>query len=97
MAIGIISWIVIGLAAGFIATKLVNLRGDDPLVGILCGLGGAVVAGILFSVISGRGVVAWDIWSMLCAAGGAVAGAAVYHVIRSRSISHGQQSIRRSY
>lgn len=97
MAIGIISWIVIGLVAGFIATKLVNLRGDDPLVGILCALGGAVVAGILFSVISGRGVAAWDIWSMLCAAVGGVAGAAGYHVIRSRSISRGQQSIRRSY
>jgi uncharacterized membrane protein YeaQ/YmgE (transglycosylase-associated protein family) len=97
MAIGIISWLVIGIVAGFIASKLVNLRGDDPLVGILCATGGAVVAGILFSLISGRGVAPWDLWSMLAAAAGAAAGAAVYHVIRSRSISHGQQSVRRSY
>ena len=97
MAIGIISWIVIGLVAGFIATKFVNLRGDDPLVGIICAVVGGIVGGVLFSVISGRGVVPWDLWSMLVAAVGAAAGAAIYHIIRSRSISHGQQSVRRSY
>lgn len=97
MAIGIISWIVIGLVAGFIATKFVNLRGDDPLVGIICAVVGGIVGGILFSVVSGRGVVAWDLWSMLAAAAGAAAGAAIYHVVRSRSIGKTQQSVRRSY
>ena len=97
MAIGIITWLAIGVVAGFIASKLVNLRGDDPLVGILSSVGGALVGGIVFSLVSGRGVVAWDLWSMLAALVGAAAGAGVYHMIRSRSIGKTQQSVRRSY
>ena len=97
MVIGIFSFIVIGILAGFIASKVVNLRGDDPLIGIACALGGALAGGILFSLLSGRGVVAWDVWSLLCSAAGAAAGAAVYHVVRSRTISKTQQSVRRSY
>ena len=96
-AIGIITWIVLGIVTGFIASKVVNLRGDDPLIGIGCAVGGAIVGGILFSVISGRGVLPWDLSSMVCAVAGAVLGAIIYHTIRARSITKTQQSLRRSY
>ena len=97
MLFGIIGWVLVGLVVGFVATKFVNLRGDEPLIGILAGLAGAIVGGVLFAVISGRGVQAWDVWALLCAAAGAAVGAAGYHLIRSRSISHDSQTVRRSY
>ena len=96
MLLAFVGWILIGLVVGFIASKLVNLRGDDPLVGIACALVGALVGGLLFSILSGRGIVAWDPWSMLTSVGGAAVGAALYHAIRSRSIPRDHKSVRRS-
>lgn len=97
MFIVFLSWIGIGLLTGFIASKLVNLRGDDPIVGIACATVGAVAAGILYAVLSGQGVSTWNLWSMGAAVMGGVAGAAIYHLVRSRSIGREQQSVRRSY
>jgi hypothetical protein len=53
MLVGITGWIVRGLIAGFIATKIVNLRGDEPELSI--GMG-AVIGGWLYTAIIGAGV-----------------------------------------
>jgi uncharacterized membrane protein YeaQ/YmgE (transglycosylase-associated protein family) len=97
MLLGIVGWIVVGLVIGFVTSKVVNLRGDDPRLGIAAAVGGAVVAGALFSMISGGGVTAWNVWGLLCAAGGAVVGVVLWHLIRSRTISHTRYVPRRSY
>ncbi len=88
MILGILGWVVVGLVVGFVASKVVSLAGDDPRMGIGCAVGGAVVAGILYGVISGAGVTAWNPWGLLVAAVGAVAGAVTWHLVRSRTISH---------
>lgn len=97
MILGVFLWVVVGLAVGFVCSKLVNLRGDDPLIGIVAGVAGAVVAGVLHAVISGRGVPGFDAWQLAFAAIGAAVAAAGWHAYRSRSISHTRPSIRRSY
>jgi uncharacterized membrane protein YeaQ/YmgE (transglycosylase-associated protein family) len=97
MIIGIIGWIAVGLIVGFIATKIVNLRGDDPRLGIGIAAGAAVVVGAIYSLISGSGVTAWNPWSVLFAAIGGVVGVVVWHAVRSRSISHERYRPRRSY
>jgi uncharacterized membrane protein YeaQ/YmgE (transglycosylase-associated protein family) len=97
MVFGIIGWIVIGLIIGFIASKLVNLRGDDPRFSIGVAAGGALVAGLLYSIIGGASITAWNMWSMLFAAIGGIVGAVAWHAIRSRSISHERYVPRRSY
>jgi uncharacterized membrane protein YeaQ/YmgE (transglycosylase-associated protein family) len=97
MILGIIGWIVVGLVVGFIASKLVNLRGDDPRLSIGVAVGAAVVAGWLYSMISGAGVTAWNVWGLLFAAIGAVVGAVVWHAVRSRFISHERYVPRKSY
>ncbi len=97
MIFAIASWVLLGLLVGFIVSKLVDLRGDDPLIGILAGLGGGIVGGIAHAVVSGRGVVAWDVWNLLFAMIGAAAGASLWHAIRSRSISHDRGTVRSSY
>jgi drug/metabolite transporter (DMT)-like permease len=97
MIFGIASWLLLGLLVGFIISKSIDLHGDDPLIGILAGLGGAVVGGVGHAFLSGRGVVAWDMWNMLFTILGAAAGAGLWHGIRSRSISHERGTVRSSY
>jgi uncharacterized membrane protein YeaQ/YmgE (transglycosylase-associated protein family) len=98
MLIGIIiGWIVIGLIAGFIATKFVDLHGDDPRLGYAVACGGAVVAAALYSMISGAGVSAWNVWALLFAAIGAVAGIVTWHGVRSRYVSRESYTTRKSY
>ena len=97
MFIGVVGWVVVGLLIGFIASKAVNLRGDDPRAGIGVATIAAVVFAAGYSIISGAGVSAWNLWSILFAAIGAIAGVVTWHLVRSRYVSKEQQSYRRSY
>ena len=56
MVMGVIGWIVLGLIAGFIASKLVNKRGEGLPFDILLGIVGAVIGGWIFTAagVSGR-------------------------------------------
>ena len=97
MLIGIFGWVVIGLLIGFTVSKVLDLHGDDPRLGIAAAVGGAVVAGTLYSIISGAGVSALNLWSMLFAAIGAAAALAAWHVVRSRYVSRMPYTRRSSY
>ena len=48
---GIIAWLVVGLVAGFLGSKIVNKRGEGVLMDIILGLIGAFVGGFLFSLV----------------------------------------------
>ena len=97
MFLGLLGWVVLGLIVGFIASKFVDLRGDDARLGIGVAAVGAVGAGALYSIISGNGVSPWNVWSLLFAAIGAVVGAVAWHAVRSRSISKAPYTRRSSY
>ena len=97
MFFGLVGWVVVGLVAGFIVSKVINLHGDDPKLGIGVSAGGAVVGGFLYSLVSGDLVSAWNFWSIVFAALGAGAGAAIWHGVRSRYVSRESYSVRRSY
>lgn len=92
--VSILGWIVLGLVVGYIASRLVNLRGDDVRFGIACAVAGALAAGILHALISGNGLNPWQKWGALFAILGAAVGAAAWHMIRSRSVSREQGSYR---
>jgi uncharacterized membrane protein YeaQ/YmgE (transglycosylase-associated protein family) len=87
MLIGIIGWLLVGLIAGFIASKLVNLRGDEPAISITVSAVAAVLGGWLFSAISGSPVSAFNIWSLLIAAWVAGMALAIWHAVRRRYAS----------
>jgi uncharacterized membrane protein YeaQ/YmgE (transglycosylase-associated protein family) len=97
MLMGIVGWVVVGLAVGFIVSKVLDLHGDDPLLGIGISVGGAVVFAVLYTVISGAGVSSFNVWSLIFAGVGAGVGVAAWHLIRSKSVSHAPQSRRTSY
>ena len=93
----LLSWIGAGLLVGFVASKAINLRGDDPKLGIFAAMGGALAAGIIYSMVSGTSMTTWTVWGQASAAIGGVVGVVVWHVIRSRSITHEKFTARRSY
>jgi len=51
-----LAWIILGLLAGFIGSKLVNKRGEGLIVDILLGIFGAIVGGWLFNRFGASGV-----------------------------------------
>jgi uncharacterized membrane protein YeaQ/YmgE (transglycosylase-associated protein family) len=78
----IIAWIVLGLIAGFIGSKIVNKRGEGLLLDIVLGIVGAVVGGWLFSFFGAHGVTGLNLYSLLVAVVGAIVVLVVYHAIR---------------
>jgi uncharacterized membrane protein YeaQ/YmgE (transglycosylase-associated protein family) len=79
-----IAWIVLGLVAGFIASKLVNKSGDGMILDILLGIVGAVVGGWLFNAFGMTGVTGINIYSLLVAVVGAVVFLVIYHALFRR-------------
>lgn len=77
----IIGWIILGLIAGFIASKIVNRTGEGVIVDILLGIGGAVVGGWLFHGFGMRGVNGVNLYSFVVATIGAIVVLVVYHAL----------------
>ena len=81
----IIGWIILGLIAGFIASKIVNKQGGGIVLDIFLGIIGAIAGGFLFSLIGAAGITGFNIWSMFVAIVGAVVVLLVYHAISGLS------------
>ncbi len=80
-----LAWIILGLIAGFIASKLVNKTGEGVILDIVLGVIGAVVGGWLFSTFGMSGVTGVNIYSMLVAVVGAVVVLVIFHAIRRKA------------
>lgn len=81
----VIAWIVLGLIAGFIASKIVNRRGEGVLLDIVLGIIGAVVGGWLFHTFGMSGTTGVNLYSLLVAVIGAVVVLVIYHAITGRT------------
>jgi uncharacterized membrane protein YeaQ/YmgE (transglycosylase-associated protein family) len=79
-----IAWIVLGLIAGFIASKIVNKAGEGFLLDIVLGVVGAVIGGYLFQTFGMSGVSGLNLYSILVAVVGAVVVLVVYHALIGR-------------
>jgi len=77
-----LAWIVLGLVAGFIGSKIVNKKGDGIIIDILLGVVGAVVGGWLFNTFGATGVTGLNLYSILVAVVGAVIFLVAYHALR---------------
>jgi uncharacterized membrane protein YeaQ/YmgE (transglycosylase-associated protein family) len=69
---GLISWIVLGLIAGFIASRLVGERGRGFVMTTLLGVIGAVIGGEIMTVLGRHEVNGLNIYSMAVAVAGAI-------------------------
>ncbi len=78
----IITWVVLGLIAGFIASKIVDAQGQGIVLDIILGVVGAFVGGWIFEFFGKAGVTGFNLYSMAVAIVGAIAVLVVYHVVQ---------------
>jgi uncharacterized membrane protein YeaQ/YmgE (transglycosylase-associated protein family) len=85
--VSIIAWIILGLIAGFIASKIVNRHGEGIVLDIILGIIGAVVGGWIMTAVGGQGVNGFNLYSILVAIGGAIVVLVIAHALRGRPAS----------
>ena len=81
----ILAWIILGLIAGFIGSKIVNKSGEGIIRDILLGIVGAFVGGFIVSLFGGQGVTGLNLWSIIVAVIGAVVFLLLYHALFRRT------------
>ena len=81
---GIISWIILGLIAGFIGSKIVDRQGQGFWLDLALGIIGALVGGFLFDFFGATGVTGLNIWSMIVAIAGSVVVLLIYNAVTGR-------------
>jgi uncharacterized membrane protein YeaQ/YmgE (transglycosylase-associated protein family) len=80
--VSILGWIILGLIAGFIASKIVNKTGEGIVMDVVLGIVGALVGGWAFSLIGHAGVTGFNLYSMFVSVIGAVVVLLIYHAVR---------------
>lgn len=83
-AMSFVVWIVLGLVAGFIGSKLVNKTGEGLIRDVLLGVVGAIIGGYLFNLFGASGVTGLNLYSVLVAVVGAVVFLVIYHALFRR-------------
>ena len=81
----IIAWLILGLIAGFIGSKIVNRSGEGVLLDIGLGIVGAVVGGFLFSLIGAAPVTGLNIYSLIVAIIGSIVVLLIYYSVTGRN------------
>ena len=80
----LLGWIVFGLITGFIASKIINSRGEGCLVNVTLGLAGSVVGGLIFELLGNNIIWDFDLKSMAVSIIGAIVVLLIYHAITGR-------------
>ena len=80
----IIAWVILGLIAGFIASKIVNKSGQGFFIDLVLGIVGAIVGGFIFSTLGASGITGLNLYSMVVAVIGAVVVLVIYHMVSGR-------------
>ncbi|MDE2489065.1 MAG: GlsB/YeaQ/YmgE family stress response membrane protein [Alphaproteobacteria bacterium] len=82
----LIAWLIVGLIAGWLASMVVNRRGEGAILDILLGVVGAFVGGYLFRYFGHAGVNGINLHSILVAGVGAILVLVIYHAIFRRRV-----------
>lgn len=83
----IVGWIVFGVACGWLASRIIQVRGEGTLHDVALGVAGAVLGGWLFARLGAVAVHGFNLSSMGVAVAGAVVMLLVYHALFGRQAS----------
>jgi len=78
----ILRWIILGLIAGLLGSKIVSRRDEGMFLNIGLGMVGAVAGGYLFNFLGPDRATPLNLYSVLVATAGAILVLIVYHGIR---------------
>jgi uncharacterized membrane protein YeaQ/YmgE (transglycosylase-associated protein family) len=78
----ILAWIVLGVVAGFIASKVVNKSGEGLIRDLILGVIGAFVGGWIMERFGEAGVSGLNVYSLVVAVLGAIVVLVVFHTVR---------------
>ena len=78
----ILAWVILGIVAGFIASKVVNKTGEGLVLDLVLGVIGALVGGWIMSLFGQAGVSGLNLYSLVIAVLGAIVVLVAYHAIR---------------
>ncbi len=78
----ILAWVILGIVAGFIASKVVNKTGEGLVRDLVLGVIGAFVGGWIMSLFGEAGVSGLNLYSLVVAVLGAIVVLVAYHTIR---------------
>lgn len=81
-----LAWLVVGLLSGFIASKLINKRGEGVLMDIVLGVVGAFVGGFIFNFFGHSAPNGINIYSVFVSVIGAVVVLLAYHAVAGRRV-----------
>ncbi len=83
---GFISWIILGLVAGWVGSKIVNKTGSGLIMDVVLGVVGAIVGGYVSSLVGFGGVGGfWDFKTWLIAIVGSIAVLLVYRTVIAKA------------
>ena len=80
-----LAWIVLGLVAGFVGSKLVNKSGEGVILDIVLGIVGALAGGFVFNALGAPGVSGLNLYSLFVAVVGSVLLLVLYHAVFRRA------------
>ena len=80
----IIAWIILGLIAGYVGSRIVDKEGKGLWLNMALGIVGAIVGGIIFSVFGAGGVTGGNLYSIIVAIIGSVVVLWIYHAVSGR-------------
>ena len=80
----IVGWLLFGLIAGFVASKIVNDRGEGCFLNIALGIVGALLGGAIFAFLGHPVWFHFSLMSMLVAVIGAIVVLLIWHAVTGR-------------
>jgi uncharacterized membrane protein YeaQ/YmgE (transglycosylase-associated protein family) len=81
----LLAWVILGLVAGFIGSKIVNKRGEGLILDIVLGIIGAVAGGWIFNALGASGVTGLNLYSLFVAVVGSIILLVLYHAVFRRA------------
>jgi uncharacterized membrane protein YeaQ/YmgE (transglycosylase-associated protein family) len=81
----LLGWIIFGLITGFVASRIVNKRGEGCVLNVVLGIVGACVGGFIFTGIGGQGITGFNLYSMFVAIIGAIVVLFLYHAVTGKT------------
>jgi uncharacterized membrane protein YeaQ/YmgE (transglycosylase-associated protein family) len=77
-------YLILGLIAGFVGSKIVDQQGQGFWLNIALGIVGALVGGFLFDLFGATGVTGFNLYSMIVAIVGSIVVLAIYNALTGR-------------